>query len=52
VTSGGVVGTISKVEEDFVVARVAQGTELRFQKPSVIATLPKGTLKKLDAEKA
>jgi len=52
VTSGGVVGTITKVEEDFVVARVAQGTELRFQKPSVVATLPKGTLKKLDAEKA
>ncbi|MEE4360763.1 MAG: preprotein translocase subunit YajC [Pseudomonadales bacterium] len=51
VTSGGVVAAITRVEEDFVVARVAAGTELRFQKPAVVATLPKGTLKKLDAEK-
>ncbi|HSG87626.1 MAG TPA: preprotein translocase subunit YajC [Pseudomonadales bacterium] len=52
VTSGGVVGTITRVEDEFVVCRVADGVELRFQKPAVIATLPKGTLKKLDAEKS
>ena len=52
VSSGGVVGTITKVEDDFVIARVTDGVELRFQKPAVIATLPKGTLKKLDSEKS
>ena len=48
VTSGGVVGTITKVEDEFIVCRVSDKVELRFQKPAVIATLPKGTLKKLD----
>lgn len=51
VTSGGVVGTIAKVEDDFVVCQVGNGVQLRFQRPSVVATLPKGTLKKLDSEK-
>ena len=49
VTSGGVVGTITKVEDEFVVARVGEKVELRFQRQAVIATLPKGTLKQLDA---
>lgn len=52
VTSGGVVGVITGVEDEFVIARVSDGVELRFQKPSVVATLPKGTLEKLDHEKA
>jgi preprotein translocase subunit YajC len=51
VTSGGMVGTISKVEDDFVVCQVGNGVQLRFQKPSIVATLPKGTLKNLDSEK-
>jgi preprotein translocase subunit YajC len=49
VTSGGVVGTVTKVEDDFVVCRVGDKVDLRFQKQAVIATLPKGTLKQLDA---
>ena len=48
VTNGGLVGTVSKVEDEFVVCRVAEKIELRFQKHAVVATLPKGTLKKLD----
>ncbi len=49
VTSGGVVGQITKVEDDFVRCQVAAGTEMRFQRAAVVATLPKGTLKKLDS---
>jgi len=49
VTSGGVVGQISKVEDDFIVCEVAPKTELRFQRAAVVATLPKGTLKKLES---
>jgi len=45
VTNGGLVGKITAVEEQFVVVEVASGVELRFQKPSVAAALPKGTLK-------
>ena len=48
VTSGGIVGQINKVEDDFVKLQVASNLELRVQKSAVGATLPKGTLKSLD----
>jgi len=48
VSAGGIVGKISKVEDDFVVLEVSKGMELRFQKSAIGATLPKGTLKSLD----
>lgn len=48
VTTGGIVGQIKKVEEDFLKIQVAANLELRVQKSAVSATLPKGTLKSLD----
>ena len=48
VTSSGMVGEITKIEDDFIKLRVAQNTEFRVQKSAVGATLPKGTLKSLD----
>ena len=48
VTVGGVTGTITKVEDDFVKVRIAERVEVRVQKASVQASLPKGTLKSLD----
>ncbi len=48
VTSGGMVGQINKVEDDFVKVQVAPNIELRVQKSAMVATLPKGTLKSLD----
>ena len=48
VTVGGITGHVTKVEEGFVKVRVANNVELRVQKSSVGATLPKGTLKSLD----
>ncbi len=48
ITSGGVAGQITKVDDDFVKVRVANNVELRVQKSAVSATLPKGTLKALD----
>ena len=48
VTAGGIVGQVSKVEDDFVKVKVASNIELRLQKSAVSATLPKGTLKSLD----
>jgi preprotein translocase subunit YajC len=48
VTAGGIVGQITKVEEEFIKVQVGDGVEMRFQKSSVGATLPKGTIKSLD----
>ena len=48
VTAGGIVGQITKVEDEFVKVQIADGLEMRVQKASVGATLPKGTIKSLD----
>jgi preprotein translocase subunit YajC len=48
VTAGGIVGQVTKVEDDFVKVQVAPNMEIRMQKSAVGATLPKGTLKSLD----
>lgn len=45
VTNSGILGKVVKVEEDFVVLKVADNVELKFQKVAVSAVLPKGTLK-------
>ncbi|MBN84922.1 MAG: preprotein translocase subunit YajC [Gammaproteobacteria bacterium] len=48
VAAGGIVGQITKVEDDFVMLEIARDVEIRMQKGSVGATLPKGTLKSID----
>lgn len=48
VSSGGITGTITGVNDDFVKLRIAPNVEIRMQKSSVAATLPKGTLKSID----
>ena len=45
VTSGGVVGRITKVTDDFIVLEVAENIEIKVQKVAVAGALPKGTLK-------
>jgi preprotein translocase subunit YajC len=50
VTAGGLIGQITKVEEDFVKLQIANNLEVRVQKSAVGATLPKGTLKSLDGK--
>lgn len=46
-TAGGVLGKVVKLNDDYVVLEVSQGTELTFQKAHVAAALPKGTLKSI-----
>ena len=48
VTAGGLVGQVTKVEDDFVKVQVNEQNEVRIQKSAVGATLPKGTLKSLE----
>ncbi|PCM46066.1 preprotein translocase subunit YajC [Marinobacter sp. ANT_B65] len=45
VTSGGIVGKITKVSDDFIVVEIADNVEVKIQKVAVAAALPKGTLK-------
>ena len=47
VTNGGVLGKVTKVDDNYVALEVSEGIELKFQKSSVAAVLPKGTLKSI-----
>lgn len=50
VTTGGIVGRVTKVTDEFVVLAISDGVQLKFQKAAVAATLPKGTIKAIDDE--
>ena len=47
VTSGGIVGKVSKVTEAFVVLEIAADTEITVQKHAIQSALPKGTIKSI-----
>ncbi len=46
-TSGGILGKVSKVSDDYVTLQVNADMELNFQRVSVASILPKGTIKEL-----
>ena len=46
-TNSGILGKITKLEDNFLVLQVAEKVELKFQKSAVNAVLPKGTLKSI-----
>ena len=45
--NGGLVGRITKVEEQFIIFEAADKVELRLQKSAVTQALPKGTIKNI-----
>jgi preprotein translocase subunit YajC len=45
VTSGGVLGRVSKLGESYLHVEVANGIELQVQRTSIVQVLPKGTIK-------
>ncbi len=47
VTNGGLLGKVTKVEDQFLVFEVADNIELKLQKGAVAAALPKGTIKSI-----
>lgn len=47
VTTGGIVGKISKVADDFVKMEVSANNEMTIQKQAIQSALPKGTIKGL-----
>ena len=47
VTNSGILGKITKLEDNYVVLQVAEKVELKFQRSAIQAVLPKGTLKSI-----
>lgn len=47
ITSGGIVGKVTKVSEAYVGVEISDGTEITVQKSAVSTILPKGTIKSL-----
>jgi preprotein translocase subunit YajC len=45
VTAGGVLGKVVDVKEQFVRVQVADGVELKIQRNTIGAVMPKGTIK-------
>ena len=45
VTTGGMLGKISKIGESFLTVEVASGVEIQVQRGAVVQVLPKGTVK-------
>lgn len=46
-TNSGILGKVRKIEDDFLVLKVAENVELKFQKVAIHAVLPKGTIKSI-----
>jgi preprotein translocase subunit YajC len=46
-TTGGILGRIQRVSDNYFVLAVSQGVELTVQKQAVAGVLPKGTLSKI-----
>lgn len=45
VTSGGLAGRITKVDDSFITLLIAEGVEVQVQKNAIGSLLPKGSLK-------
>ncbi|HWP89398.1 MAG TPA: preprotein translocase subunit YajC [Burkholderiales bacterium] len=45
VAAGGVLGKVTKVADNYVTIEIANGVEIRVQRPAVQLVLPKGTVK-------
>lgn len=47
VTNGGMIGKITRVEDQYIAVEVADKVEIKVQKHAVAAALPKGTIKQI-----
>lgn len=48
ISSGGILGKITKIEDDFITLQIASNVEILVQKGAVSATVPKGSLKSVN----
>ena len=47
VTSGGVLGRITKIGDNYVTVEIANNIEVQVQRPAIQLVLPKGTIKNI-----
>lgn len=47
VTNGGMLGKITRVEDQYIEVEIAPNVEIKVQKHAVTAALPKGTIKQI-----
>ena len=47
-TTGGLLGRIRKISGDYVVLQISDNVDIKIQKSSVMATLPKDTIKGIE----
>ena len=45
VTAGGILGRITKVDDQYITVAIAEGVEIQAQRAAIQTVLPKGTLK-------
>ncbi len=45
ITSGGILGKITNISDDFISLVIAEGIEVKVQRNAISTVLPKGTLK-------
>ncbi len=45
VTTGGLLGKITKINETLITLEIASGTEVQVQRAAVVQVLPKGSIK-------
>ena len=46
-TSGGLLGKVTKVNEEYIAVEISDGVQIKLQKSSVAAALPKGTISQI-----
>jgi preprotein translocase subunit YajC len=46
-TNGGILGKLTKVDDNYIVLQIADNVEIKLQKSAISAVLPKGTLKSI-----
>ncbi len=47
ITTGGLLGKITRVTDSFLIMMIAEGVEVPIQRQAVAASVPKGTLKSI-----
>ena len=46
-TSGGLLGKVTKVNDEYIAVEISDGVQIKLQKSSVAAALPKGTISQI-----
>jgi len=48
VAAGGLVGRVTRLDENYITMQIANNVEVRVQRPSLQLVLPKGTIKNIE----